>query len=82
MVNCPFHNDSNASFSISTDPNKPVYHCFGCGKKGSWVGYYMERQGLSYSEAMAGLGQDAFSNNYVSRPNKPKKENIKTWWII
>ena len=38
MIPCIFHDDKNASLCISTDENKPVYNCFGCNEKGSWIG--------------------------------------------
>lgn len=58
MINCIFHNDKNASLSISTDENKPVYNCFGCNEKGSWIGFYMKRNNLSYPEALKALDMD------------------------
>ena len=60
LINCPFpnHADTNASFSISTDENKPVYSCFGCSEKGSWIGFYMKRNNLTYPEALKALDMD------------------------
>ena len=55
MINCPFHKDDNASLCISTDPNKPVFNCFGCGKKGSLIGAFMELNNLSYPDALKAL---------------------------
>lgn len=58
MINCIFHDDVNASLCISTDENKPVYNCFGCGAKGSWIGFYMKRNNLTYPEALKALDMD------------------------
>ena len=58
MIPCIFHNDKNASLCISTDENKPVYNCFGCNSKGSWIGFYMKRNGLTYPEALKALDMD------------------------
>ena len=67
MINCPFHKDDNASLCISTDPNKPVFNCFGCGKKGSLIGAFMELNNLSYPDALKALDMD--------KPFEPKNYN-------
>ena len=38
---CPFHNEKTPSFYVS--PSKGIYKCFGCGKAGSVVGFFMEQ---------------------------------------
>ncbi len=50
MACCPFHKEKSASFSVS--PSKQFYHCFGCGAHGSAIGFIMEYQGLSFTEAV------------------------------
>ena len=50
MACCPFHKEKSPSFSVS--PHKQFYHCFGCGAHGSAIGFIMEYQGLSFSEAV------------------------------
>lgn len=50
MACCPFHKEKSASFSVS--PSKQFYHCFGCGAHGSAIGFVMEHQGLSFTEAV------------------------------
>ena len=47
---CPFHNEKTPSFYVS--PSKGIYKCFGCGKAGSAVGFVMEHEHYSYSEAL------------------------------
>lgn len=47
---CPFHNEKTPSFYVS--PSKGIYKCFGCGKAGSAVGFIMEHEHCSYSEAL------------------------------
>jgi hypothetical protein len=54
---CPFHNDNNPSFSISAD--KPVWHCHGCGKEGSWIQYLEKRDGLTTYQAIEFLAKAA-----------------------
>lgn len=50
MACCPFHKEKSPSFSVS--PSKQFYHCFGCGAHGSAIGFIMEYQGLSFTEAV------------------------------
>ncbi len=52
---CPFHNEKTPSFYVS--PSKGIYKCFGCGKAGSAVGFVMEHESLSYSEALKYLAR-------------------------
>ena len=47
---CPFHNEKTPSFYVT--PSKGIYKCFGCGKAGSAVGFVMEHEHCSYSEAL------------------------------
>jgi len=52
---CPFHNEKTPSFYVS--PAKGLYKCFGCGKAGSAVGFLMEHEHLSYSDALRYLAK-------------------------
>ena len=47
---CPFHQEKTPSFYVS--PAKGIYKCFGCGKSGSAVGFVMEHEHYSYTEAL------------------------------
>ena len=52
---CPFHNEKTPSFYVS--PSKGIFKCFGCGKSGTAVGFVMEHDNLSYSEALKYLAK-------------------------
>ncbi len=52
---CPFHNERTPSFSVS--PAKGICKCFSCGKGGSPVGFLMELEQLSYTEALRYLAK-------------------------
>ena len=52
---CPFHNEKTPSFYVS--PSKGIFKCFGCGKSGTAVGFVMEHENLSYSEALKYLAK-------------------------
>jgi len=52
---CPFHNEKTPSFHV--EPSRGIYKCFGCGKSGTAVGFLMEYERLSYSEALKYLAR-------------------------
>lgn len=54
---CPFHDEKTPSFTVS--PQKQFYHCFGCGKHGSAIGFLMDYDGLAFPDAVAELAQSA-----------------------
>ena len=54
---CPFHSEKTPSFSVS--PDKQIYHCFGCGKGGSVIGFIMEIENLSFPDAVGFLARRA-----------------------
>jgi DNA primase len=54
---CPFHAENSPSFSVSRE--KQFYHCFGCGKTGDVFTWLMERDGLTFREAMEVLADRA-----------------------
>lgn len=47
---CPFHNEKTPSFVVS--PAKGIYKCFGCGKAGNAVGFVMEHEKMSFTDAL------------------------------
>ncbi len=47
MGKCPFHHpDKKASMSV--DPNKQVFHCFGCGASGDTLGFLSKIENKSF----------------------------------
>jgi DNA primase len=54
---CPFHNEKSPSFTVS--PSKQFYYCFGCGAKGSAIGFVMEYAGMGFREAVQDLASNA-----------------------
>jgi DNA primase len=50
---CPFHNEKTPSFTVS--PAKEIYKCFGCGKSGNTIGFLMDHEKYSYTEALRWL---------------------------
>ena len=50
---CPFHAEKTPSFWVS--PDKQFYHCFGCGKHGTALGFLMDHDHLGFREAVEEL---------------------------
>ena len=52
---CPWHQDSNASLTVSPRTNR--VHCFVCSRGADPIGWLQDRQGLSFSEAVQELAR-------------------------
>lgn len=52
---CPFHNERTPSFSVNKQRN--FCYCFSCKKGGSPVNFIMEKEGISYHEALLHLAK-------------------------
>jgi DNA primase catalytic core len=53
---CPFHDDRNPSLSI--DPVKNEWHCFGCDRKGDVIEWVKCAEGVSFHRALELLKRD------------------------
>lgn len=54
---CPFHHEKTASFVVN--PDKGIYHCFGCGEGGNIFGFVMKFERLDFPETVKMLAQKA-----------------------
>lgn len=52
---CPFHNERTPSFSVNKARN--FCYCFSCHKGGSPVNFIMEKEGISYYDALRQLAK-------------------------
>lgn len=52
---CPFHNERTPSFSVNRRKN--MCYCFSCHKGGSPVNFIMEKEGISYHDALLHLAK-------------------------
>lgn len=57
MAICPFHQEKSPSLSL--DPARGLYHCFGCQKGGDVFTFLSETQGLDFNEAVEELARRA-----------------------
>ena len=54
---CPFHNEKTPSFHV--DSARQSYHCFGCGKGGDVFRFLMEKEGMTFYDAVHSLASRA-----------------------
>ena len=52
---CPFHNEKNPSFSVHAVHQ--FYKCFSCGAGGDVLKFVMEKEGISFYEALKSLSE-------------------------
>lgn len=73
-VHCPFHDDKTPSCMISSTKN--VYHCFGCGAKGSVIDWVMKTQGVGFKHAVEILRDDSSLAATVSSTTPIKQSTV------
>lgn len=66
---CPFHEERTGSFSVS--PGKNLFHCFSCNRGGDAITFIMEKENLSFMEAIEFLARrHNIPIEYVEGQNK------------
>jgi len=69
---CPFHNEKTPSFHV--EDRKGRYHCFGCKASGDIFRFLVEKDGLSFPEAVERLAAEAGLPMPVSTPEDEARE--------
>lgn len=67
---CPFHSERTPSFSV--DPEKQIFHCFGCGVGGDLFTLLMNLENVTFVEAVRELANQAgivLPNQSETEPN-------------
>src|SRR5881409_3818266 len=54
---CPFHKEKSPSFNVN--PQKQIFHCFGCHKGGDVLTFVKEYENLDFVEAVKRLADRA-----------------------
>src|SRR5512138_3012733 len=54
---CPFHREKTPSFSVN--PQRQIFHCFGCHKGGDVFRFLQEYENLTFPEAVRRLADRA-----------------------
>jgi len=71
---CPFHEDSNPSFSVNL--KNGVFYCHGCGAKGSVFDFFMKKNNIDFKTSLLRLADIAgvkSQKNKKPRVNKYRK---------
>lgn len=67
---CPFHQEKTPSFIVN--PEKQIFHCFGCGAGGDVFSFLMKHENLNFPEALRQLAERV----HVSLP-EPSRERVR-----
>lgn len=75
---CPFHVEKTPSFHVISERN--FYHCFGCGKHGDIFSWLMERDNISFQEAIEQLARNLgieYNSNKVTINELNTEERLR-----
>ncbi len=53
---CPFHDEKTPSFNVN--PDRRIFHCFGCGEGGNVFAFLQKRENLTFPEAVRTLAAE------------------------
>lgn len=67
---CPFHPEKSPSFIVN--PDKQIFHCFGCSAGGNVFSFLMKHENMSFPEAVRELASRV--NYKLPEPTRQSKE--------
>jgi DNA primase len=76
---CPFHTEKTPSFVVN--PDKQIFHCFGCGVGGNSVSFIMRQERLEFPAAVRFLAEQVGitipeDQEEAASPGKKAKDDI------
>ncbi|HBG61517.1 MAG: DNA primase [Omnitrophica WOR_2 bacterium GWF2_38_59] len=75
---CPFHNEKTPSFVVN--PDKQIFHCFGCGVGGNVVSFVMKQDNMDFPEAIRVLAQKV--NVVIEEVDEPTRRSTNERLLI
>lgn len=73
---CPFHKEKTPSFNVN--PQRQVFHCFGCHKGGDVFTFLKEYENLDFPEAVKRLADRArIPLEFESTPGEQQSRHVK-----
>lgn len=79
---CPFHQEKTPSFNVN--PEKQIFHCFGCGIGGNVFKFLMMVEGITFPDAVKSLGTKAgvaIPERYSPADEARKSKKERAWEI-
>jgi hypothetical protein len=64
IANCPFHDDRERSFAVY--PAADVYACSGCGLQGDALQFLMDKESMSFEDALEAMERFEFLNEFYA----------------
>jgi DNA primase len=74
---CPFHQEKTPSFMVQ--PEKQMFHCFGCGAGGDVFSFLMRHENMTFPEALKSLAERAhitLPERHSERSDGGQKEKL------
>jgi DNA primase len=76
---CPFHKEKTPSFNVN--PDKQIFHCFGCHKGGDVFTFVKEYENIGFVDAVRRLAERAkipleFENNPAAQESRHLKDQL------
>ncbi|RMD88402.1 MAG: DNA primase [Calditrichaeota bacterium] len=77
---CPFHTEKTPSFSVN--PEKQIFHCFGCGAGGNIFTFLMRHEGMSFTEAVKYLAKKAGIQLVFDKEETPRSQEAESLYLV